>query len=151
MHAKIVQLATTGQLPAYDELPANSARPAGAVAHPRAGPQEDQGGHDTLKIHNLPICGCGRRVGPDCTIEGLRRRKRRPTSSTASRLSKKRASGYCKANALCLVVPILEAVRAFPQVIRAEVCGSLRRRAETIGDLDILFSSQNPPAASMRL
>jgi DNA polymerase (family X) len=31
-------------------------------------------------------------------------------------------------------------------VIRAEVCGSLRRRAETIGDLDILFSSQHPPA-----
>ena len=31
-------------------------------------------------------------------------------------------------------------------MIRAEVCGSLRRRAETIGDLDILFSSKEPPA-----
>ena len=29
-------------------------------------------------------------------------------------------------------------------MIRAEVCGSLRRRAETIGDLDILFSSDDP-------
>src|SRR5262249_60020501 len=39
---------------------------------------------------------------------------------------------------------ILAAVRAHRQVIRAEVCGSLRRRAETIGDLDILFSSPQP-------
>ena len=31
-------------------------------------------------------------------------------------------------------------------MIRAEVCGSLRRRAETIGDLDILFSSEAAPA-----
>ena len=29
-------------------------------------------------------------------------------------------------------------------MIRAEVCGSLRRRAETIGDLDILFSAADP-------
>ena len=31
-------------------------------------------------------------------------------------------------------------------MIRIEVCGSLRRRAETIGDLDILISSENVPA-----
>ena len=29
-------------------------------------------------------------------------------------------------------------------MIRAEICGSLRRRAETIGDLDILFSAADP-------
>ena len=34
--------------------------------------------------------------------------------------------------------------RSIPAVIRAEVCGSLRRRAETIGDLDILFSADDP-------
>ncbi len=31
-------------------------------------------------------------------------------------------------------------------MIRAEICGSLRRRAETIGDLDILFSSHKATA-----
>src|SRR5262249_4030960 len=44
------------------------------------------------------------------------------------------------------VAPILEAVRGHPQVIRAEYCGSLRRRAETIGDLDVLCSSKHPSA-----
>src|SRR5262249_10819733 len=51
-----------------------------------------------------------------------------------------------QSDALRLVAPILAAVRANPQVIRAEACGSLRRRAETIGDLDILFSSKDCPA-----
>ena len=49
-------------------------------------------------------------------------------------------------HALRLVAPILEAVRGHPQVIRAEYCGSLRRRAETIGDLDVLCSSKQPSA-----
>ena len=42
--------------------------------------------------------------------------------------------------------PILAAVQSvIPTTIRAETCGSLRRcRAETIGDLDILFSSADP-------
>ena len=43
-----------------------------------------------------------------------------------------------------LIEPILATVRADPGVIRAEACGSYRRRAETIGDLDILFSSVDP-------
>src|SRR5947209_4853139 len=42
-----------------------------------------------------------------------------------------------------LVAPIFAAIRDHPQVLRAEVCGSLRRRAETIGDLDILFSARD--------
>jgi DNA polymerase (family 10) len=43
-----------------------------------------------------------------------------------------------------LIAPIFEAIRNHPGVIRAEICGSLRRRGETIGDLDILFSSADP-------
>ena len=45
-----------------------------------------------------------------------------------------------------MVAPIIAAVARPSQVIRVEVCGSLRRRAETIGDLDILFSSDTLPA-----
>jgi DNA polymerase (family 10) len=38
----------------------------------------------------------------------------------------------------------LQAVQSHRGVIRCEACGSLRRRGETIGDLDILFSSTEP-------
>jgi len=43
-----------------------------------------------------------------------------------------------------LVEPILEAIRAVKGVRRAEACGSIRRRKETIGDLDFLAAAADP-------
>jgi DNA polymerase (family 10) len=43
-----------------------------------------------------------------------------------------------------LASAIIERIRALPGVIRAEVCGSLRRRRETVKDIDILASSDDP-------
>jgi DNA polymerase (family 10) len=48
--------------------------------------------------------------------------------------------------ALAIGEQVLEAVRAFPGVIRAELTGSLRRRKETIGDLDIVCSVKQSSA-----
>ncbi|HEY1376578.1 MAG TPA: DNA polymerase/3'-5' exonuclease PolX [Gemmataceae bacterium] len=44
---------------------------------------------------------------------------------------------------------ILAALRKVPGVVRLEACGSLRRRRETVGDIDILCTSTDP-AAVMR-
>jgi DNA polymerase (family 10) len=43
-----------------------------------------------------------------------------------------------------LGLALLEQVRRFPGVIRAELCGSLRRRKETAADIDVLASSATP-------
>ena len=40
--------------------------------------------------------------------------------------------------------PILEALRNLPQVERAESAGSLRRKMETVGDLDFIAASNDP-------
>lgn len=40
--------------------------------------------------------------------------------------------------------PILEGLRALPAVMQAESCGSLRRRMETVGDLDFLVATTEP-------
>ncbi len=40
--------------------------------------------------------------------------------------------------------PILEALRELPQVERAESAGSLRRKMETVGDLDFIAASNDP-------
>ena len=39
--------------------------------------------------------------------------------------------------------PILEGLRALPEVERAEVAGSLRRSCETVGDLDFIVAAQD--------
>jgi len=40
--------------------------------------------------------------------------------------------------------PILENLRKLPQVVRAESAGSLRRKMETVGDLDFIAASDDP-------
>jgi len=46
--------------------------------------------------------------------------------------------------ALSVGTALLDAVRAMPGVVRAELAGSLRRRRETVGDIDIIASSPKP-------
>ena len=46
--------------------------------------------------------------------------------------------------ALPLALSLLEGLRSLPGVMRIELCGSLRRRKETIKDIDILVSSDEP-------
>src|SRR5271163_1047450 len=41
---------------------------------------------------------------------------------------------------------VLAALRKVPGIIRLEACGSLRRRNETIGDIDVLCSAKDPAA-----
>jgi DNA polymerase (family 10) len=46
--------------------------------------------------------------------------------------------------ALPLAESLLEGLRGCPGVVRLELCGSLRRRRDTIKDIDILVSADNP-------
>jgi DNA polymerase (family X) len=144
MHAKIVQLATTGQLPAYDEL--RRSTPPGLVALlriPGLGPKKIKALHETLKVESLADL---RRAAESSQIAELKGFGERTQAKILEGIAFVEKSGerILQSDARRLVAPILEAVRGHRQVIRAEVCGSLRRRAETIGDLDVLFSSAKP-------
>jgi DNA polymerase (family 10) len=146
MHAKIVQLATTGQLPAFDELRRQT--PPGLLALlriPGLGPKKIKALHDTLKINTLADLRAAAESDKIAHLKGFGA-KTQTNILDGIAFVEKAGERILQSHALRLVAPILEAVRAHSQVIRAEVCGSLRRRAETIGDLDVLFSSRNPPA-----
>lgn len=144
MHAKIVQLATTGHLPAFDKLRATL--PPGVLALlkvPGLGPKKIKALHEALKIESLADLRAAAEAGSIARIKGFGARTEANILEGIAFLEK--TGGRILQNkALMLVAPIFEAVRRHPQVIRAEVCGSLRRRAETIGDLDILFSAGDP-------
>ena len=143
MHAKIVQLATTGHLPSYDEL--RRSMPPGLVALlriPGLGPKKIKALHEELKIESLADLRHAAESGQIAPIKGFGAKTEAKILEGIAFIEKA-GERILQSDAIRLVAPILAAVRAHPRVIRCEVCGSLRRRAETIGDLDILFSSEH--------
>jgi DNA polymerase (family 10) len=146
MYAKIVQLATTGRLPAYEEL--RRGTPPGLVALlriPGLGPKKIKALHETLSIESLADLRKAAESGEIAKLKGFGEKTQSKILEGIAFVEKS-GDRILQSHALRLVAPILEAVRSHPQVIRAEYCGSLRRRAETIGDLDVLCSSKHASA-----
>ena len=144
MHAKIVQLATTGQLPAYDKL--RKATPPGILALlrvPGLGPKKIKVLHETLSIKSMADLRAAAEAGQIAKIKGF---GAKTEANILEGIAFLETTGgrVLQHEALSLVAPILDLIRDHRKVKRAEVCGSLRRRAETIGDLDILFSAADP-------
>ncbi|MDX2037654.1 MAG: DNA polymerase/3'-5' exonuclease PolX [Isosphaeraceae bacterium] len=144
MYAKIAQLATSGQLPAFDDLKRST--PPGLVALlrvPGLGPKKIKLLHDELKIESLADLRGAGESGRIAALKGFGAKTQTKIlegiafiESVGERILLDRARE--------LAEPLLAAIRSHPAVIRAEICGSVRRRAETIGDLDLLFSSDDP-------
>ncbi len=141
MLTKIVQLATTGHLPAYDKL--RQSTPPGLVELlriPGLGPKKIKQLRDDLKIETLADLRAAGEAGKIAVLKGFGA-KTEAKILEGINFVETTGDRILLSHAMRLVAPILQAVKAHPQVIEAEVCGSLRRRAETIGDIDILFSS----------
>jgi DNA polymerase (family 10) len=144
MYDKIVQLLTTGRLTAYDDL--RRATPPGLVALlrvPGLGPKKIKALHDALKIESMADLRAAAESGKIAPLKGFGTKTEAKILEGISFLESA-GDRILQSQARRLVAPVLAAVRDHPGVIRAEVCGSLRRRCDTIGDLDILFSSEDP-------
>jgi DNA polymerase (family X) len=144
MFAKIAMLVTTGELPAYEELKRET--PPGLVALlrvPGLGPKKIMALHETLKIESLADLRKAAESGQIAPLKGFGAKTEAKILEGIAFIEKT-GDRILQSRARRLVAPIFEAIRKHPAVRRAEVCGSLRRRAETIGDLDILFSADDP-------
>jgi len=144
MLAKITQLSTTGHLPAFEDL--KKATPPGLVALlrvPGLGPKKIKTLHDDLKVESLADL---RAAGESGRIAGLKGFGAKTEARILEGIDFLESVGdrILQSTARRLIAPIFQALKGQPGLIRAEVCGSLRRRSETIGDLDILFSSADP-------
>jgi DNA polymerase (family 10) len=141
---KITRLATTGHLAAFEDLKRST--PPGLVALlrvPGLGPKKIKLLHDELKVNSLADLRSAGESGQIAALKGFGA-KTQATILEGIEFLESVGDRILQSTARRLIAPIFEAVRTNPAVIRAEVCGSLRRRAETIGDLDILFSSADP-------
>jgi DNA polymerase (family X) len=144
MLEKITRLATTGHLAAFEDL--KKATPPGLVALlrvPGLGPKKIKLLHDELKVQSLADLRSAAESGKIAELKGFGAKTEARILEGIEFLESV-GDRILQSTARRLIAPIFEAVRKYPGVIRAEVCGSLRRRVETIGDLDILFSSTDP-------
>jgi DNA polymerase (family 10) len=144
MLKKIVELATTGRLEPYEAL--RRSTPPGLVALlrvPGLGPKKIKALHDELMVESLADLRAAAESGKIAALKGFGEKTQTKILEGVTFIESVGERVLLSA-ARRLVAPVLEAVRAHPKVIRAEVCGSLRRGRETIGDLDILFSAKDP-------
>ncbi|HSK05590.1 MAG TPA: DNA polymerase/3'-5' exonuclease PolX [Kofleriaceae bacterium] len=135
---KIAELVETGRCPVLDELLA--VVPAGLVevmAMPGLGPKRAKAIHDALGISTVAEIERAARAGELHTVRGIGAViERRVLEGIARR--RQEGGRILLAEADALVAPLLAHLRGARGVLRLEVAGSVRRRRDTIGDLDLL-------------
>jgi DNA polymerase (family 10) len=144
LYSKIVQLATTGHLKAYEDLRRSTGPGLVALLRiPGLGPKKIKHLREELKIESLADL---RHAGEAGSIADLKGFGAKTQAKILEGIAFVESAGdrILLNHARDLVEPIFESIKACEGVIRAEVCGSLRRCAETIGDLDILISAKDP-------
>ena len=141
---KITELGTTGRLEFYEKL--KNSVPQGLrelTTIPGVGPKKVKALHEKLGVDSIAklqqACEEGRVAG----LEGFGARTQ---EKILEGIRNREAYGrrHLWVNAQAVAAQILEGLRALPQVRQAEACGSLRRRMETVGDLDFLVATDEP-------
>lgn len=145
---KITTLVNTGRLPYLDEL--RAAVPPGLLdilRIPGLGPKKVKAMHSDLGIDSIAKLKAACDAGEVAKLKGFGEKTQdkildgiKFLDSLGQRVRIDVAEPVAEA--------LLSRLRALPDVIRAEVCGSLRRRRETTKDIDIVASSPNPEAVT---
>ncbi|MCZ2342245.1 MAG: DNA polymerase/3'-5' exonuclease PolX [Bacteroidales bacterium] len=141
---KITILVTTGRLPYLEQLRASV--PPGLIAMlrvPGLGPKKIIQLQKDLQIDSLEKLEAACLAGQVAELKGFGA-KSQERILEGIRFLGTVGNRVRIDEALPLGEALLARVRAFPGVIRAELCGSLRRRRETVKDIDIVASSADP-------
>jgi DNA polymerase (family 10) len=112
---------------------------------PGVGPKRARLLHDELGVESLDDL---ERVLADGSLAGLPGLGEKTASSIAAGLehAKRHGERILLMDALPQAEAIAETLRRLPGVIAAEPAGSIRRRQETVGDIDVLVASSDPEA-----
>ncbi|TDI90081.1 MAG: DNA polymerase/3'-5' exonuclease PolX [Caldithrix sp.] len=140
---KITELVTTGKLEYYEKLKASI--PPGLVemtAIPGFGPKKIKKVYDVLDIKTITELEKACKEDGLKELEGFGKTTQRNILQGIEFL-RKHKERHLFHHALMAAQPLLEAVRNHPKVMRAELAGSLRRKKETIKDIDIVASARD--------
>ena len=144
LQEKITSLVKTGKLEYLEELRAKV--PPGLVkmlAIQGLGPKKVKALYDQLQIDSLEKLKSACTDGKVAELKGFGAKTQQKIlegleflGSVAGRVRLDEADSVAKT--------LLNILKDMKEVIRIEVCGSLRRRKETVKDIDVLVSSKNP-------
>lgn len=141
LQEKITTLVTTGGLPYLDDL--RRQVPAGLVEMRQLqgiGSKKVKALHDALGVDTVEKLKAACESGAVAELKGFgAKTQANILESIRFRLEAGRRVRIDQAAGLA--DSLLARVRALPGVIRAEACGSVRRRRETCADIDLLVSS----------
>jgi DNA polymerase (family 10) len=144
LREKITALVTTGKLPYYEDL--RKKTPPGLFDILRIqglGPKRVKMMYDQLGIDTLDKLEEACHSGQVAKLKGLGEKTQQKIVEGIHFL-RQMGSRVRIDRALELASHLLEGLASAPGILRMELCGSLRRRRETIKDIDILVSSDNP-------
>ena len=144
LREKITTLVTTGRLPFYEDL--RKKTPAGLFDILRIqglGPKRVKTLYDKLKIDTLDRLAEACEKGRVASLKGFGE-KTQTKILEGIQFLRQMGQRVRIDQALALATRVLDGLRSAPGIIRMELCGSLRRRRETIADIDILISSDEP-------
>jgi DNA polymerase (family 10) len=145
---KIVGICRTGRLPLLAELARKT--PAGLVALlriPGVGPKRAGLVYKKLGVSTLAELDQAARTGKVSELPGLGKTIEQAILRGLEQ-DKTHAGRMPLADAEAHVRPLVERLRATPETDAIEVAGSLRRRSETVGDVDVLVASAHPAAVT---
>jgi DNA polymerase (family 10) len=143
---KVTTLVTTGKLPYLNEL--KKTVPAGLlemIRIPGMGPKKVKALYDRLKIDSIPKLQKACEEHRIAKLEGFGEKTEKKILDGIAHLQKY-AERHLYDEAYEAAAGLVQKLKKHPQVDRCETAGSLRRVKETIGDVDILVSSQKPEA-----
>jgi DNA polymerase (family 10) len=141
---KITELQTTGKLGFYEKLKASI--PAGLVEIlqiPGVGPKKIRALNEKLGIDSIAKLQAACLAGKIAELDGFGE-KTQEKILEGIRNREKYGKRHLWIEAWEVAEPLLAGLRGLPQVERAEHAGSLRRRMETVGDLDFLVATNDP-------
>jgi DNA polymerase (family 10) len=144
LREKITTLVTTGRLPFYEDLKKKT--PPGLFQMLRIqglGPKKVKALYDQLGIDTLDKLKAACESGEVARLKGFGAKTQENILAGLAFVSQTGERVRID-QALALADRVVEQLHDSPGVIRMEVCGSLRRRRETIRDLDVLISSDDP-------
>jgi DNA polymerase (family 10) len=142
--ARITELVTTGHLKIYDEMVARI--PPGLrqmLRIPGLGPKRVRQINQTLGITTLEELRDSAESGKIASLPGFGAKSQENVLKGLEFLTRHQDS-YLYPDAEAQALAIAATIRELPQIVRLSVAGSIRRRKEVIGDIDIVGSVARP-------